>query len=222
MIGKSKWPKNWALGYAYGRLNNPSNKAARNYRKFLGKYVSSSIKKILPGYESPEYYNSMNYVRAGQQIVLLADSNYFKKFPQDDSKVFINHLHAPYLYLASGGINSEVQQDHVLNGNWEVFETPGINFNQIFSMRKPFINLDTETKKFNGNTSCNSISGNFSLENNQIIFPQNFIMTKMFCEGGGENIFLEAFKKVDGYKVEGTTVYFLHGNEVVMGLRKKS
>jgi hypothetical protein len=27
---------------------------------------------------------------------------------------------------------------------------------------------------------------------------------------------------VDGYKVEGTTVYFLHGNEVVMGLKKKS
>jgi heat shock protein HslJ/pimeloyl-ACP methyl ester carboxylesterase len=221
-IGKSKWPKNWALGYAYGRLNKPSNKAARNYRKYLGKYVSSSVKEILPGYESPEYDNSMNYVRAGQQVVLLADTNYFKKFPQDESKVFVNHFHAPYLYLASRDRIGEVYRNHVLHGNWEVFEISGIGFNDIYSLRKPVINLDTATKKFNGTTSCNSFTGNFTLDNNKIHFPESFAMTKMFCEGGGEKIFLEALNKVDGYKVDGTTVYFLHGEDIIMGLRKKS
>jgi heat shock protein HslJ len=222
MIGKSKWPKNWALGYAYGRLNKPGNKTARNYQKYLGKYVAASVKKILPEYEPPVYDNSMNYVRAGQQIVLLADSNYFKKFPQNDSKIFVNHLHAPYLYLASGGMISEIQQDHVLSGSWEAFEIAGIDFNKMYSIRKPLINLDAETKKFNGNTSCNSFSGIFTSDNYKIHFPENFVMTKMFCEGGGEETFLKALKKVDSYRVEGTAVYFLHGTEVVMGLRKKS
>jgi heat shock protein HslJ len=222
MIGKSKWPKNWALGYAYGRLNTPSKKAARNYQKFLGKYVSSSIKKIIPGYESPEYYNSMNYERAGQQVVLLADSNYYKKFPQDESTVFVNHLHAPYLYLASGGKIDEVLKEHVLNGTWEVFEIAGVTFNDVYSSIKPILTLDADTRRFNGNTSCNSINGNFTLDTNKIHFPENFTMTRMFCEGRGESFFLETLKKVDGYKFNGTTVYFLHGTEVVMGLRKKS
>ena len=98
-IRKQKWPGRWALSYAYGRMNTPSRKAARNYRKYLGSFVSKSIKKQLGGYQPPEYYKSMDYVRTGVFIVLQPDNDYYKLFPQDGKNIFINHMHAPYIYL---------------------------------------------------------------------------------------------------------------------------
>lgn len=99
-IKKSKWPKRWALNYAYGRLTKPAEKAKRNYRKFLGSYVARSVKKALPGYEVPEFFNSSDYVRTGTIITLLPKPDYYEKFPIDRSKVFQHHLHDAYLYLA--------------------------------------------------------------------------------------------------------------------------
>jgi hypothetical protein len=99
-IKKQKWPGRWLLSYAYGRMNTPSRKAARNYRKYLGTFVSKSIKKHLPGYDAPDYYQGMDYVRTGAYIVLVPDENYDKMFPQDGKNIFVNHLHAPYIYLA--------------------------------------------------------------------------------------------------------------------------
>jgi pimeloyl-ACP methyl ester carboxylesterase len=96
---KQPWPQRWALNYAFGRLTKPSRKAVRNYQKYLGKFVARSVVKSLPGYSPPAYFNSNHYVRTGNTIVLLADEAYFQKFPQDGKNIFINHLHAPYLYL---------------------------------------------------------------------------------------------------------------------------
>lgn len=100
-IKKQGWPKRWALNYAYGRMTTPSRKARKNYKKFLGNFVSKSIKKYLPGYQPPAYFNSNDYVRTGTTITLLPGADYFEKFPQDKSKVFANHFHAPYLFLAA-------------------------------------------------------------------------------------------------------------------------
>lgn len=106
-IKKQGWPKRWALNYAYGKMANPSRKARKNYSKFLGNFVSKSIKKYLPGFEPPAYFKSSDYVRTGATIVLLPAADYYQKFPQDKANVFINHLHQPYLFLAEqlpGGV----------------------------------------------------------------------------------------------------------------------
>ncbi len=100
-IKKQKWPGRWALRYAYGRMDKPSRKAARNYRKYLGTFVSKLIKKQMDSFEPPEYHESSNYVRAGFYIVLLPGEDYYKLFPQDGNKVFVNHFHPPYLYLTA-------------------------------------------------------------------------------------------------------------------------
>ncbi len=100
-IKKQKWPARWALHYAYGRINTPNRKAARNYQKYLGKFVAKAVRKYLPGFQEPSYYNSDDYTRAGAFIVLKADEDYYKKFPQDPSKIFMNHFHQPYLYLVN-------------------------------------------------------------------------------------------------------------------------
>jgi hypothetical protein len=98
-IKKQKWPQRWALRYAYGRMNTPSRKASRNFRKYLGGYLSKSVKKHLKEFQSPEYYHSNDYVRTGAFIVLQPDENYYKLFPQDEKNKFVNHLHPQYLYL---------------------------------------------------------------------------------------------------------------------------
>ncbi|GAB4055004.1 lipase family protein [Spirosoma litoris] len=99
LIKKQKLLKRIVLKYVYNSLSKPSLKAQRNYQKYLGKMASSTVKKKLNGYVAPEYYNSNNYVRTGNTIVLLADSAYFKKYPDSKEKVFTHHFHPPYLYL---------------------------------------------------------------------------------------------------------------------------
>ena len=100
MINKMKFPKNIALRYVYSRLDNPTKAAQRRYQNYLGKMVSKSVKKLLPGFKPPPYYQSNHYVRAGNTIVLLADSVYFTKFPESTTSLFPHHFHPPYLYLA--------------------------------------------------------------------------------------------------------------------------
>lgn len=92
--------KRWVLNYAYGRLTKPAKKTQRNYQKYLGKYVEKTVRKILPGFEPPAYASTADYVRAGNNITMIPESDYFNRFPQDRSQTFINHLHDAYIYLA--------------------------------------------------------------------------------------------------------------------------
>lgn len=99
IIKKQGWPKRWGLRIAYNRLANPSKKAVERYKKYLGGYVSKSVKKKLKGFAPPDYLNTSDYVQAGAAIVLMPGPDYFEKFPQVKDKIFINHLHPAYLYL---------------------------------------------------------------------------------------------------------------------------
>lgn len=100
MIKKQKFPKNWALKYVYNKLSKPATRAQKNYQKYLGKFSYKSVQKSLAGYQSPQYYNSNHYVRTGTIVILLADDDYFKLYPESKDNAFVHHLHQPYLYLA--------------------------------------------------------------------------------------------------------------------------
>ena len=99
MIRKMSFPKNIVLGYMYGRLDKSTRKAERKLRKYLGGMVGKQVKKLLPGYEAPEYVRCMDYVRTGNTLVLQPDAEYHRLFPDSSSNVFIHHMMAPYLYL---------------------------------------------------------------------------------------------------------------------------
>jgi len=98
-IKKQGWPKRWILSYAFKRVTKPGKKAVKRYKKYLGDYVSKEVKKAIPGFEPPQYFNSSDYVRTGTTITLLPDENYYKRFPQDKDKIFVNHRYEPYIYL---------------------------------------------------------------------------------------------------------------------------
>ncbi|GGM81132.1 hypothetical protein GCM10010967_11180 [Dyadobacter beijingensis] len=99
VIKKQKLIARIAMRHAYKSMRKPSEKARRNYRKYLGDYAGKMVRKTLPEFQPPAYFNSANYVRIGPTIVLLADNDYYQKFPDSKQNVFIHHLMAPYLYL---------------------------------------------------------------------------------------------------------------------------
>lgn len=101
IIKKMKFPKRLFVNIAYGNLVRPGNKAKKRYQKYLGNYVAKTIQKALPGFQPPSYFNSNDYVRAGNIITLLPEEDYYQKFPQNKNQIFINHLHEAYLYLVT-------------------------------------------------------------------------------------------------------------------------
>lgn len=99
IIKKQKFPKNLALKHAFNQLDKPTRKAQKKYEKYLGNLASKMVQKYLKEFTPPSYYKSNHYVRTGTAIVLLPDDNYFKQYPDDNTKLFPHHFHAPYLYL---------------------------------------------------------------------------------------------------------------------------
>ena len=99
-MGKMSFPENLVLKHFYNQMDKLSRKAEYRFQKCLGDFTSGYVKKFLPGFIPPVYFNSMAYVRIGNTVVLLADADYYTSFPDSKTKVFAHHLHPAYIYLA--------------------------------------------------------------------------------------------------------------------------
>ncbi|WP_236975481.1 lipase family protein [Membranihabitans maritimus] len=88
-----------AMRHAFKKLYKPTAKAKKNYQKILGNFTSGRVKKVLPGFQPPKYFDSNHYVRTGNTIVLSPNEEYFKKFPNEKDKIFIHHDIKPYFHL---------------------------------------------------------------------------------------------------------------------------
>lgn len=62
--------------------------------------TSKYVKKQLPEFQVPAYYHSNHYVRTGSFIILMPDSAYYQRFPNNEKRIFIHHMLTPYLHLA--------------------------------------------------------------------------------------------------------------------------
>lgn len=204
-------------------MTKPGQKAASKYRKYLGSYVVKAVKKQLPGFEEPKYATTYDYARAGFIISLLPDDDYYKQFPQTKENVFINHLHHPYLYLMNKYATDNGNTESSPDGNWELNYISGIKmaFEGLYPDKKPFINIDASTKKSKGNTSCNNFNATFTIDKGNIHFPETMAMTKMFCPGEGELIFLSALKTVSAYAVNENELTLFRENIAVMRFLRK-
>ncbi len=228
-IKKQKLLNRIALKYAYNSLSKPSLKAQKNYQKFLGKLASKTVSKNLNGYVPPEYYNSSDYVRAGNTIVLLADSAYFLKYPDSKEKIFTHHFHPPYLYLAeqlpaSPNQMTATSANPKLTGTWELNYISGrkIVFEGLYPEKKPFITFDTDKQRVNGSTSCNMFNGNLVADGQTISFSEPMAMTRMMCQGEGEQAFLSVLKTVNRYAItDDNTLTFIMGDIAVMRFVRK-
>lgn len=229
MIKKQKLLHRIALKYAYNSLSKPSLKAQKNYQKFLGALASKTVNKNLNGYVPPEYYNSSDYVRTGNTIVLLADSAYFKKYPDSKENIFIHHFHPPYLYLAEKLPSSPDQMpststNQKLAGTWELNYISGrrITFDGLYPEKKPTITFDTVNQRVNGSTSCNAFNGKLVVDGPTISFTEPMAMTRMMCPGEGEQAFLDVLKTVNRYAIsDDNTLTMLMGDVAVMRFIRK-
>jgi len=228
LIKKQKFPANLALRHVYNRLSKPAKRAQKNYEKFLGKMISKYIKKFLPDFVPPTYFSSNNYVRTGSTIVLKADSDYYKKYPQDRNKVWMNHFPGPYLFLAEKlnepTMTGNRMTDSKLAGSWELTYISGIRiaFEGLYPDRKPWISIDADSSKLNGNTSCNIFSGKFKSTGNKINFTGPLAMTMMACPGEGESVFVKTLEKITAYSIADDGVLSFLLNDVVLMRFKKS
>lgn len=230
MIGKQKLLQRLALRHVYNNLSKPSLKAQRNYQKYLGNLASKSVRKNISGYAAPEYYNSNNYVRTGAFVVLLADSAYYKTYPDSKEKIFIHHFPAPYLLLA-GKLGPAGQsaappasaQATALGGTWELDYISGsrIAFGGLYPDRKPVVTFDVENSRISGNTSCNAFNGKLVADGNKISFANPLATTRMMCPGEGERAFLDTLKKVNAYAINGNTLTFIMGDTALMRFVRK-
>ena len=230
MIGKQKLVQRLALRHVYNNLSKPSLKAQRNYQKYLGNLASKSVRKNISGYAAPEYYNSNNYVRTGAFVVLLADSAYYKTYPDSKEKIFIHHFPAPYLLLA-GKLGPAGQsaappasaQTTALGGTWELDYISGsrIAFGGLYPDRKPVVAFDVENSRISGNTSCNTFNGKLVADGNKISFANPLATTRMMCPGEGERAFLDTLKKVNAYAINGNTLTFIMGDTALMRFVRK-
>ncbi|SCY87789.1 lipase family protein [Flavobacterium caeni] len=99
-LRKLPFPQNKLMTFMHGQLTRPNKRALKKYQLYLGKIASRVVEKNVPGYKSPEeFYDSNNYMRCGNMIVLNPDEAYYQKFPDDKSKLFQHHSLLAYLYL---------------------------------------------------------------------------------------------------------------------------
>jgi len=98
-IKKASFFKRIAMNYFYNSLDKPTKKANKQYQRQLGGTLSKYIKKSLPEYVTPTFFNSNNYARTGDNVILYADSAYYNLFPIDNEKIWTHHAFEPYLYL---------------------------------------------------------------------------------------------------------------------------
>ena len=81
--------------------------------------------------------------------------------------------------------------------------------------------FDLNASRVSGNTSCNSFSSSLEIEDGNMLFG-DLITTKMFCEGEGEQSFLETFQRVNKYNISNTgELLLMEGEIVLMKFNKK-
>ncbi len=230
IIKKQKFPRRVALNYVYNRLSKPSRRAQKNYQKYLGNIAAGLVQKNIAGYTPSDYVNTNNYVRTGNTIVLLAEDDYFEKFPESEEKIFAHHFHPPYLYLAEKiDLNSaeteSTQSAAALQGTWEANIVTGspIPFEERYPNKKPSLVFDLSENRVSGSTGCNQFNGPVKIDGRKIKFSDQMVMTRMMCPGEGEPVFLKTLSSVNRFALNPneSTLTLLNGDIAVMRFSKK-
>jgi heat shock protein HslJ len=110
-----------------------------------------------------------------------------------------------------------------LDGAWQLesISSLKISFEGLYPDKKPSLVFHVISSRISGNTGCNNLSGTVNIEGSKINFNENFVMTKMFCPGEGEQVFLAALKKINLWAVTDTsTLNLIAGDTALMKFTK--
>ncbi|MEO6914992.1 MAG: META domain-containing protein [Chitinophagaceae bacterium] len=109
------------------------------------------------------------------------------------------------LLLSNGKIqlakfNAVSMEMDKLSGTWDLNYISGqrIAFDRLYPDKKPTVSFNFSQKELSGNTTCNGFTSKYTITGNSIKFD-DALKTMIFCEGGGEEAFLNMLKKVNRY-----------------------
>ena len=116
---------------------------------------------------------------------------------------------------------SSRQSASEVNGNWQLVMFPSgtKTLAEVFTMNRP--ELKMENGKVSGSTGCNRINGTYTLSGNGITFGSNLAITKMGCPNYDENIFLDAFNRVNKYQIRNNELMLMHDSTLLMSFSKE-
>ena len=97
-------------------------------------------------------------------------------------------------------------------GNWQLLP---VLSSDTSAGKTPRLSFDLKTNRFSGNSGCNAISGNFTLNNDALSFGKNIISTRMACPGYNEKAFMESLLKTNRYEIKGGVLQLMYNTTVL-------
>lgn len=127
------------------------------------------------------------------------------------------------IVLASCMSSVKPVKGQLTNTTWELeyITGPRIAFSGLYPDKKPTITFNAETKKIEGNDSCNGYSADYSVSANLVVVGEPGISTMMYC-GEGEKVFLNTIKKINKFNVGADGKLTLSINNIAMMRFKKA
>lgn len=127
--------------------------------------------------------------------------------------------------ISCNSVKTANSQKAALQGAWELnfISGPRIAFSGLYPDNKPTITFNLKDTSVSGKNSCNSYAGKLNADESKINFKEPMMVTKMFCPGEGENVYMNTLQKIDSYSVseDGKTLNFIMGDIVMMRFDKK-
>src|SRR5690606_31987434 len=116
--------------------------------------------------------------------------------------------------------NKEVQESNKIpGGTWMVETIHGDTINEIDYMRGSPSIIFNDSSSFSGTTGCNQYSARYTVVDGGVEIEMG-PMTKMYCPGKDENIFVEALNATNRVEIQKETMYFYRNDEELIGFRK--
>lgn len=119
---------------------------------------------------------------------------------------------------------TEIQQAKkgTLEGTWTLTYLEGSKIEELYKNKIPSITFDVKNKRVSGNNGCNSFSGPLVQQGNNLSFSGPLATTRMFCEGVGEQQFMDALSKVTSFSFpDADQIDLIRGDIGVMRLQRK-
>ena len=118
---------------------------------------------------------------------------------------------------------SKVTAGNDLDGQWvlAVFPYQKKTLAEVFGNRVVQLQFDKSSNRIFGTTGCNRFTGDYTVSTDSLRFSQNLALTKMACPGFDEQLVLQAFNRVNRYRLIESQLELMQNNEIVMIFARK-
>lgn len=108
------------------------------------------------------------------------------------------------LFASCTASKSASNADDLFGTTWELeyISGPRIAFEGLYPHKKPQLTFDQKETKVYGNNGCNGYSASYTLKGKSLTFGEEGPTTMMFCEGGGEQVFLKQIRQITSYSID--------------------